>query len=69
MLNPRFAHFTRANSGHNQYDFFPSSREKFQEISHAYSVLSDPEKRKRYDQYGDAEDDEDMDINDFMQVL
>lgn len=41
---------------------------QFQEISHAYSVLSDKEKRKRYDQYGDAEDDGDMDMNDFMQV-
>ena len=42
--------------------------EQFQEISHAYSVLSDKEKRKRYDQFGDAEDEDDMDMNDFMQV-
>jgi len=28
---------------------------KFQEIKHAYEVLSDPEKRKVYDQYGDEE--------------
>ena len=29
---------------------------QFQEISHAYSVLIDKEKRDRYDKFGDAED-------------
>lgn len=30
------------------------AEEKFKELSNAYSVLSDPENRKRYDQYGHA---------------
>lgn len=32
-----------------------ASEEKFKEISEAYAVLSDAEKKKQYDQYGDAQ--------------
>ena len=30
----------------------PESAERFKEINKAYSVLSDPDKRQRYDTYG-----------------
>ena len=31
----------------------PSAKDKFQEINEANEVLSDPEKRKKYDEYGE----------------
>ncbi|KAB3543733.1 MAG: DnaJ domain-containing protein, partial [ANME-2 cluster archaeon] len=32
----------------------PEAEDKFKEISEAYGVLSDPEKRKQYDRFGHA---------------
>ncbi|MBS1716333.1 MAG: molecular chaperone DnaJ [Armatimonadetes bacterium] len=34
----------------------PEAEEKFKEIGEAYSILSDPEKRARFDQFGTAEE-------------
>ena len=31
----------------------PEAEEKFKELSHAYEILSDPQKRQVYDQYGE----------------
>lgn len=43
-----------------------NAEEKFKEINEAYQVLSDPEKRARYDQYGSADGMGGFDFRDFQ---
>lgn len=41
----------------------PDDGDKFKEISHAYSILSDPEKRSLYDEYGEENMDHGPEMN------
>jgi len=44
----------KARTWHPDVNNSPEAENKFQEISQAYATLSDPEKKARYDQFGDA---------------
>lgn len=48
------AYRTLARKHHPDVDSSPGAHERFKEINEAYQVLSDPQKRAAYDQYGHA---------------
>jgi curved DNA-binding protein len=50
-LQQAFRRLARAN--HPDVNKDPGAEERFKEINEAYSALSDPELRKRYDRFGD----------------
>lgn len=50
----RSAHRRLARQHHPDLNKEAGSAERFNEIQRAYEILSDPEKRKKYDQFGDA---------------
>lgn len=50
----RSAHRRLARQHHPDLSKEAGAAERFNEIQRAYEILSDPEKRKKYDQFGDA---------------
>ena len=48
------AYRSAARKWHPDVNQEPGAKEKFQEINEAYSVLSDPQMKSRYDQFGEA---------------
>src|SRR5574344_857563 len=49
------AYFKLAKKYHPDVNKAPEAATKFKEINEAYSCLSDPDKRKNYDQFGNAD--------------
>ena len=49
-LQQAYRRLARAN--HPDVNSDPGAEERFKEVNEAYSVLSDPEQRKRYDRFG-----------------
>ncbi len=50
----RSAHRRLARQYHPDLNKDPGASDRFNEVQRAYEILSDPEKRKKYDQFGDA---------------
>jgi len=48
----KIAYFRLAKKFHPDYNNSPNAQPMFEIISEAYEVLSDPDKRKNYDEYG-----------------
>ena len=46
----------------------PTATEKFQRVSHAYSILSEPKKRAYYDKYGKVDEDN-FNFEEFMKTF
>jgi molecular chaperone DnaJ len=51
----RSAYRKLARQHHPDVSSAPDSAQRFKEITQAYEILSDPEKRQRYDMFGDSE--------------
>ncbi|KAL7275219.1 mdj1 protein precursor [Rhizina undulata] len=48
------AYYQAAKKWHPDTNKDPQAREKFQEIQAAYEILSDPQKKEQFDQYGES---------------
>ena len=55
-FNKTFLYRNLAKEWHPDKNDSPDAQEKFVEINAAYEILSDAEKRKRYDQHGTVDD-------------
>ena len=54
------AYRRKAQKAHPDRDTSPGAKDRFQALAKAYDVLSDPDKRARYDQTGDTQEGPDL---------